>query len=171
MRDHNGMRPQDIEILLKIILLGDSPWQIRDLASDLGIAVSEVSASLHRSLIAGLLDNTKKKVHRQSFFEFIRYGLRYVFPLIPGSMVTGIPTAHSHPYFAAQFHTDINYVWPAANGTLRGLALQPLHAGVTKAIEKDEQLHTLLASIDIVRIGRKREIDFALEKLRESILH
>jgi hypothetical protein len=31
--------------------------------------------------------------------EFIEHGFRYVFPTKPGAIVTGMPTAHSHPYF------------------------------------------------------------------------
>lgn len=35
MKSHNGMRPQDIVVLLKIIALGEKEWQYRDLASQL----------------------------------------------------------------------------------------------------------------------------------------
>src|SRR5690606_22921482 len=104
------------------------------------------------------------------FMDFIQYGLRYVFPAIPGSLVTGIPTAHSHPFYQAHFSAEINYVWPSENGAIRGLSIQPLHAGVPVAVNKDPLLYELLASIDIIRVGRRREINLALKKLQHHIL-
>ena len=63
-----------------------------------------------RSQIAGLVDERRKRVHRKSLLEFIELGLNYVFPQAPGSMVTGVPTAHSHPFHATQFRSEINHV-------------------------------------------------------------
>lgn len=51
MKSHNGMRTQDIVILLKIIALGDQKWQYRNPASQLYISISEISESLNRSAI------------------------------------------------------------------------------------------------------------------------
>jgi hypothetical protein len=170
MKSHNGMRPQDILILLKIITLGDAKWQYRDLARDLFISVSEVSESLTRSHMAGLVDESRRRVHRQSLMEFIEHGLHYVFPQVPGTLVTGVPTSHSHPYFKDKFESDLNYVWPDPQGTERGLAINPLHKGVTAAVKKDDTLYKLLACIDVIRIGRVREIQLALSELKNYIL-
>ena len=60
MRKHNGMRPQDVSILLKIISLGNQPWQMAGLSNELYISISEVSESLNRSQMAGLIDFNKK---------------------------------------------------------------------------------------------------------------
>jgi hypothetical protein len=170
MKSHNGMRPQDILILLKIITLGDAKWQYRDLARDLFISVSEVSESLTRSHMAGLVDESRRRVHRQSLMEFIEHGLHYVFPQVPGTLVTGVPTSHSHPYFKDKFESDLNYVWPDPQGTERGLTINPLHKGVTAAVKKDDTLYKLLACIDVIRIGRVREIQLALSELKNYIL-
>lgn len=164
------MRPQDIVILLKLITIQKPDWQYRDISAALSIAISEVSASLMRSHIAGLVDESKRKVHRQSLMEFIAHGIRYVFPQIPGSIVIGIPTAHTHPFYKKHFTTELNYVWPDENGNTRGLAIQPLYKGAPKAIQEDEMLYKLLASIDIIRVGRAREVKLALEELRKAIL-
>ncbi len=164
------MRPQDIVILLKIVSLGNRPWQQRDLATGLDISVSEISVSLNRSHIAGLIDGAKKNAHRQALFEFLQYGLRYVFPEVPGSIVIGVPTAHSHPYFRDKFVSKENYVWPDENGEIRGQSIEPLHPGVPGAVVKDQVLYKLLASVDILRVGRKREIEAAKELLKRIIL-
>ncbi len=170
MKSHNGMRPQDVVLLLKILTLPGPVWQYRDLAASLYLSISEISESLNRSHIAGLIDESKRKVHRQSLMEFIRYGLHYVFPQVPGTMVTGIPTAHSHPFYAQLFKSELNYVWPDDNGHLRGLLIQPLYGSVVKAVKQDERLYKLLASIDIIRVGRTRELKVAIEELQKNIL-
>jgi hypothetical protein len=170
MKSHNGMRPQDVVILLKILTVTDSNWQYRDLANSLSISVSEISESLNRSHMAGLVDESRRKVYRQSLMEFIQYGLHYVFPQVPGSMVTGMPTAHSHPFYNKKFISELNYVWPDENGTLRGLAIQPLYKSVVKAVKKDDALYKLLASIDIIRVGKTREMKVAVAELKKFIL-
>ena len=164
------MRPQDVVILLKILTIPDPGWQYRDLASQLFISISEISESLHRSHIAGLIDESKRKIHRQSLMEFIRYGLHYVFPEVPGTIVTGIPTAHSFPFYSKKFISDTDYVWPDHDGNIRGLSIQPLHKSVVKAVRQDELLYKLLASIDIIRVGQARELKVAIEELQKAIL-
>lgn len=164
------MRPQDIVILLKMLSVSQPDWQYRDLSSQLFISVSEISESLNRSHIAGLIDKSRRKVYRQSLMEFIEHGLHYVFPQLPGTLVTGMPTAHSHQYFKKHFASEYNYVWPDENGQIKGLSIIPLHKGVPEAAKLDAQLYTKLAAIDTIRVGRVREIKFALDYLKKEIL-
>jgi hypothetical protein len=170
MKSHNGMRPQDVVILLKILTIEHPGWQYRDLSASLYISISEIAESLNRSQLAGLVDVNKKNIFRQSLMEFIQYGLHYVFPQVPGTMVTGIGTAHSHPFYKKKFISEINYVWPDQDGDMRGLAIQPLYKSVVKAAKEDETLYKLLASIDIIRVGKTRETKLALEELKKFIL-
>lgn len=170
MKSHNGMRPQDIVILLKILTTSVEHWQYRDLAADLSISISEISESLARSHTAGLVDQSRRRVHRQSLMEFIEHGLHYVFPQLPGTLVTGIPTGHSHPLFKNQFDAELEFVWPDEKGWMRGLAITPLHKGVTVAVRKDDNLYKLLACIDIIRLGKVREVKLALKELKNVIL-
>lgn len=170
MKTHNGMRPQDIVILLKILTIQKVGWQLRDLASDLDLSVSEISESLIRSHIAGLIDESRRKVYRKSLWEFLEHGIHYVFPQQPGTMVTGVPTAHSFADFREKIVSNLDYVWPDENGRVRGLSIKPLYKGVTKAVLKDDNLHRLLAAIDIIRVGKIRELQLALDILRKFIL-
>ncbi len=164
------MRPQDIVILLKILTTPNLNWQYRDLSSELYLSISEISESLSRSHMAGLIDETRRRVFRKSLMEFIEHGLHYVFPQQPGTMVTGIPTAHSHNIFKSQFSSELDYVWPDENGWLRGLSITPLYKNVTKAAVKDEELYILLAAIDVIRVGKVRELKEALKILHNKIL-
>lgn len=170
MKTHNGMRPQDIVILLKILTIQKENWQLRDLAFELDLSVSEISESLIRSHIAGLIDESRRKVYRKSLWEFLEHGIHYVFPQQPGTMVTGIPTAHSFKYFKEKIVSNLDYVWPDENGKIRGLSIKPLYKGVTKAVLNDQTLHMLLAAIDIIRVGKVRELNMALQVLSKNIL-
>jgi hypothetical protein len=171
MRKHNGMRPQDVAVLLKIIAAGNGSWQNKDLSAALSLSASEISESLNRSQIARLIDGQKKKVFRQSLMEFLEHGLRYVFPAEPGSLTRGIPTAHAHPFMSNLFPSDEPYVWPESVGKVRGVAIEPLYEGATKAIRSDEDLYKLLALVDVIRVGKVRERKVAIEELKKTILH
>jgi hypothetical protein len=102
--------------------------------------------------------------------EFLQYGIQYVFPQAPGTMVTGIPTAHSYPEFRKTIVGGLDYVWPDMEGNMRGLEIHPLYKSVVKAVKKDELLYKLLASIDMLRVGRAREVKLAIEELQKNIL-
>jgi predicted transcriptional regulator len=170
MKSHNGMRPQDVVILLKILTIDKPDWQYRDLAQLLNISISEISESLNRSHLAGLIDVSRKKVFRQSLMEFIQYGLHYVFPQAPGTIVTGIATAHTHSFYKKKIISEINFVWPDDDGDIQGLSIQPLYKSVPEAVKKDEVLYKLLASVDIIRVGKTRETKLAIEELKKFIL-
>lgn len=170
MKKHNGMRPQDIVVLLKILTINNDKWRNADLAYSLKISASEISEALNRCKIARLVDSKKRKIHKKSFLEFLMYGLKYIFPTEPGAIVRGIPTAHS----ASPIKEHINagsdvYVWPYANSKVRGQEIEPLYKTLPEAVQNDQPLYELLVIIDTIRVGRAREINFAIEELKERI--
>jgi predicted transcriptional regulator len=169
MKSHNGMRPQDVVVLLKVMKM-DHDWRYRDLSASLRLSLSEVSESLHRSHLAGLVDGSRRVVFRQSLMEFIRHGLKYVFPQHSGMPVTGVPTANSHVGFKGRILSELDYVWPDPEGSMRGLAVVPLYRGVPEAAREDPELHLLLAAIDMIRLGGSRESAIAIAELEKNIL-
>lgn len=171
MRKHNGMRPIDVIVLLKIIALDETAWLQKELAQTLLISNSEVSESLHRSQVAGLLDSTKQQPMRQNLLDFLRYGLRYVFPVQPGGLVRGVPTAHSAPGLAGKFVSQMAYVWADPDGTVMGHEIEPLYPTVPQACLIDSQLYELVALVEMLRVGRVREVQLATQKLSEHLLH
>lgn len=163
------MRPQDIAILLKIVALKDQSWQMSGLSHALFISLSEVSESLNRSRIAGLIDYNKKNVNKLSLLEFIEHGLKYVFPQEPGTLVRGIATAHTHPFMKKMFASEHDFVWPDRNGEALGLMIEPFYAKQVEAVKQDELYYKLLALVDVIRVGRKREKKYAMEELKSEI--
>ena len=125
MKKHNGMRPQDVVIMLKILTCEDCPWTFAELATSLHISPSEVSESMERNRIAGLVNHSKKQVNKLALREFLIYGLKYVFPVQLGYSTRGIFTAHSAPP-VSNFITEgrENYVWAYYKGTRIGINIK-----------------------------------------------
>ena len=169
-KDHNGMRPQDIVIILKKVTLLGREMTNAQVAKDLGISASEVSEALERCRIARLMDNAKQRVNILALKEFLIHGLKYVFPVQPQSKVRGVATAISASPMSDKIVSEKEaYVWPDAKGNLRGESIAPLYRTVPMAVQNDSMLHSLLAIADVFRIGRTREVEIAKEELN-SIL-
>lgn len=187
------MKSQDIVILLKLVALRDREesgsfeaneslidrtelYSVRGLGNSLGISKTEVSASLNRSLDAGLAAKDRSyrriKPNRRDLCEFIAHGLKFVFPVKPGAPERGIATGFSAPMLQGQLISAGQeiYVWPYAYGSERGLAVEPLFKAVPEASQKDEGLYEYLALVDAVRLGRQRESNLAVEHLRRKLL-
>lgn len=164
-----SMKPQDVVVLLKIISLNGKPWSQLTLADELFMSQSEVSQSIARSKYARLLFHDGKQVMKQSFFEFLKFGLPFVFPQQPGAVVRGVPTAHSAPPLSEQIVSSEHYVWPSGKGTMRGQSIAPLFPSVVDAVKIDSELYEMLAMTDALRVGRAREKNFALQELKKRI--
>ncbi len=170
MRKHNGMRPQDVMILLWIVTREDESWKYSEAAGLLKISQSEVAEGLHRSLQARLVNPSKKKVHRAALMEFLVHGLKYVFPATPGALVRGIPTAHSARPLADHIVSDDDVlVWPSPIGNMRGQSVVPLYPSVLNPIMSNPELYELLSLADALRVGRVHEQKIAEELLRERV--
>ena len=160
MRPFNGIKPQDIVILLKLVTMGDGRWRHVDLADALGLSQTEISFAMDRCRTAGLIDSDKKRVIKPALLEFLIHGLKYVFPAKPGPVCRGIATAHSAPPMSRVIvaATDDHYVWPCEQeGKARGQAIEPLYPNAPLAALTDSKLHELLALADVLRTGRTRE--------------
>ncbi len=171
MKEHKGMRPQDICILLKIIAKRGEGWYNKDLSIELSISNSEISESLNRSMQVQLIDEEKREVYRRNLIEFLSHGLKYVFPDTPGSLGRGMATAHSAPPLNLRISSSEQYVWAHSGGEMRGLIVSPLYRTMPKAAEHDFNLYELLALTDALRIGRAREQQIAFEELEKRIIH
>jgi len=169
MKKHSGMRPQDVVVLLKIASKKHLHWHMKDLAIELMISSSEVSESINRSVQAGLISADKKTLMKGALLEFLKHGLKYVYPQHPGAMVRGIATAHSAQPLKKLIQSNENYVWSWPEGNVRGQSIQPLHPSVPAACTKDKELYELLSLTDALRIGRKREQEIAYKELEKKL--
>lgn len=166
MRIHKGIRPHDIIILLK--LTDGKAYRQVDLAETLYMSQSEVSDSLSRSRISGLVDQ-HNQVYVQSFMELIRYGLKYVFPVVPGRRLRGIPTGHSAPPLNEVIVDESAHVWPYHKGDVMGEEIIPLYKNQHLAALNDHILHQKLALVDAIRLRNPRTQSMAVDYLYKML--
>lgn len=172
MKQHHGMRPQDIVVLLKIVATNNNQWRNLDIAYALRISQSEVSEVLNRCKISKLINKEKREVHLNALTEFLIFGLKYVFPAEPGALSKGIPTAHSAPPINDMIISGTeSYVWPNPNGNMRGQAIDPLYKTVPDAAMDDQEFYKLIALVDAIRIGKAREVKIAVDELTLRLRH
>lgn len=172
MKKHNGMRPQDVVILLQLLATKSNVISTnKQLAQSLKISDAEVSESLKRSEYAGLLlDSKLKHINKRALLDFLLYGLKYAFPAHPGAISRGIPTAQSATPLSNLIVSDEVYVWECPNGTTRGQTIEPLYFTVPTVVQSQGELYELLALTDAVRTGTARTISLAAQELEKRIL-
>ncbi len=151
-------------------------YSVRSLSSALGLSKTEVSSSLNRCREIGLIYTSHTDgiplVRSKALLDLVTYSIRYIFPVKPGPIVRGIPTAFAAPVLAGKVMSggDLIPVWPDAYGKSKGQEITPLYKTVPGAVKKDELLYHFLALVDAIRIGGPREAKVADAMLREWIL-
>jgi hypothetical protein len=164
------LKPQDIVVLLKLVVLKDAPWTIVSLAESLRMSPSEVHAALARAENAGLYLPSKRKPSRAALQEFLAHGIRYAFAAERFGMSRGVPTAHSAPGLSSVLVApEVPLVWPDPNGAVRGEGVEPLYRTVPQAALADERLYRLLALVDALRLGGARERRVTAELLDREL--
>ena len=104
-----------------------------------------------------------------AFLDFLRYGLKYVFPIKPQAVVRGIPTAYGAAPLNNLIESDVLYVWAYAKGTVKGMSIEPLIASLPDACANDSSLYELVALTDALRVGKAREQLIAYEELKKRL--
>jgi biotin operon repressor len=189
----NGMKSQDLVVLLKLVSLqeqegqfdpgqpqagfhSDDPYSVRSLEALLGISKTEINASIKRSLSSGLAikdrDSGRANPNRRNLNNFIVHGMKFVFPAKPGAMTRGIPTAFAAPMLKGLLVSggEYIYVWPFAGGSDMGQSVTPLFRSVPEAVQKDDGLYEYLSLVDAIRLGNQREAGLAGDRLSKRLL-
>ena len=160
------IRGQDIVVLLSLVGLDDR-FSIRELAADVALP----PASTHRSLTsleqARLYDRRRRRVPLAAAEEFLVHAVKYMFAAHMGTETRGIAAAWAaEPLVSALAPTgELPPVWPDPAGTVRGLALEPLHPVAIAAAGRDPVVARRLALVDTLRAGDARLREIAVEAL------
>lgn len=165
------LKPQDIFVLLKLVVMGSRPWTYAILAVELGMSPSQTHSAVKRTLAANLTVRQGEKIvpHFRNLAEFLIHGLKYVFWAEQGEMTRGVPTAYAAPPLVellVSTATEPPPVWPDPDGEVRGIAFQPLHKQAPQTARTDKNLYELLILVDAIRSGRAREREIATKKLQ-----
>lgn len=166
------LKPQDLVVLLKLLVLGDQRRSFAELSAELSMSASEVHGSVGRAREARLLHlaTGELQVAKASLKEFLLHGAKYAFPATVGAPTRGVPTAYAAPPLHDQIvqpDTELPPVWPTADGERRGIAFYPLYPSVPHAARKDPSLYETLALFDALRGGAARERNLAARLLEE----
>ncbi|PPC75476.1 hypothetical protein C4K68_20400 [Pokkaliibacter plantistimulans] len=160
---------------LDIHKYNESRYTARGLETETGVSKSQVSLSLNRCIDTGLMRLDRKsqlpRVNTKALYEFIVYGIRYVFPAKPAGITRGIATAFAAPALNTKLMSagELVPVWPYPLGKTQGQAITPLHPSVPHAVQQDPLLYSLLALVDAIRIGQPREANLAAETLQKQL--
>jgi len=168
------LKPQDIVILLKLVVLGESPWTYQRLSVELSLSQSEAHAGVKRAVAARLMSDTTAVGGRPvppALVEFLVHGVRYAYPPKRGGLSRGMPTGYAAPPLDKVIvqPDEPPPVWPCAEGTVRGYAFEPLYPSVPAAAARDAQLYELLALADVIRDGRARERSLAAKEIEKRL--
>lgn len=154
MAVHNGMKGQDVLVLLKLVSLGPqaAPFH-KDLADPLGLSRAEISNSLQRSHYAGLLQADMLSIRYKELGMFLKNGLRWVFPVKPGGPANGLATAWTHVKVVSNMEPMHAVVWPMEGGSHTGNGIKPLYPTLPLAANVDPKLHQLLSLVEYLRLS------------------
>lgn len=161
------LRSQDVLVALRLSLREERRPTFQDLSIELGISSSQVHTSVRRAVQCRLVNEETRVAISPNLLEFLVHGLKYVFPPVFTSIVSGVPTSIAAAPLRAHFSLgdEALPVWPHPHGSLRGEGLEPIHPAVPEAAQKNPALHELLALTDAVRAGRARERAMAIKEL------
>ena len=161
------LKPQDIVVLLKLVVIGSSRWSYNSLANELAMSPAEVHAGIKRCIAAKLFDQHRKVPIKSALHEFLAHGIKYAFPPDRGTLVRGIPTGFAAPPLNQRIaqSSDDPPVWPDPEGKVKGYSFPPLYKSVPKAVADDQALYEMLALVDAIRDDRARERAMAVEEL------
>jgi len=162
------IKGQDIVVLASLMDEAAQKLPYAELAETVRLSVAETHAAVKRLQASALLNDAHRPVGRHAL-EFLVHGLRYAFPLRPsGRLAKGMPTAYAAPVAADEFASSGSApVWAIPDGTVYGLAVDPLYPTAPEAAAGDAALYGRLALFDMLRGGRLRERRFAESKIKE----
>lgn len=165
------LKPQDIFIMLKLVVWNRSEWSYPTLSHELSISASEAHAGIKRAAAARLMDMDRKMPVKSNILEFLIHGVKYAYPPDRGGITRGMPTGYAAmPLRNLIIQPDEPPpVWPDPEGQVRGYEFSPLYSSVPHACKLDPKLYELLALVDAIRDGRARERKIAIKEVQSRI--
>jgi hypothetical protein len=168
------LKPQDVLILAKLVVIGKGEWSYGRMATTLWMSPSEVHAGVKRLIKARLATAHRDCIipNARNMESFLFNGLPYVFVPDLGEITRGMPTGYAGPVLSSFFQTDEDLppVWPDPDGEVRGQSFSPLYKSVPKAAREDQRLYELMSLIDAIRGGRARERQMASDEIKKRMI-
>jgi len=160
------------DVLLAVRLLDyESGWTYKSLGASIGMSASQCHLAFGRLIRATLVDAHQKVPIKSNVLELLQHGVKYLFPVEPGEVVKGVPTAHSAPIWKDRLIAppEMKFVWEHPRGRAKGSKIVPLYKSVPDLSMKDKWLYAILAVVDSIRLGRPRERNEASSVLKDLV--
>jgi len=123
------LKPQDVFIMLKLVVRDGSEWSYPALSHELVYeCLGEVHAGVKRAVAARLMDMHRKIPVKSNLLEFLIHGVKYAYPPDRGGVTRGMPTGYAaQPLRELIMQPDEPPpVWPDPEGQVRGYEFSPL---------------------------------------------
>lgn len=162
----------DIYVLAGALAADRESLTLRDLAAELYVDHTLVHRALKRAETAGLYRTSSKQVNRANFEDLMTHAGRFIAPARLGELTRGVPAAWAAEPISRiirQSRQELPPVWPDAQGSVRGQALEPLHPAAVDASQHTPALAKLLSIIDSLRAGDVRVRKVAAEELHRTL--
>jgi len=164
------LKPQDLVVALKLVVLGDQQLSYASLGQVLHLSPFEAHAAVQRLIAARLAAPIAGRVRpiRPALQSFVLFGAAYAYPPVRGEITTGLPTAVAKPG-SLTAAAELPAIWPGGEGGVRGQSLLPLYPNAPRAARDDARLYELLSLFDVLRIGEPGAREYASTVLTERL--
>lgn len=167
-----GIKPIDISLLIKLVANQNRSWKQVNLAHDLGVSQSDVAKSLSRLRKLQLVVDYKPV--KKNALELLKYSVKFLFPVEVGRITRGVPTSISAPVHGkvVVYGNSLKnkFVWPYYEGGVEGQMVEPIHSSIPRASLLDAKYYEIASAIDMLRVGKAREKNAAIQILEGELL-
>jgi len=169
------MNKSDVYALISFLVIGKQKVTLRDWEKSVGMSRASLARSLKQlkksKLIVEMVGGDEPNF--RNIEEFLLSGFPYVFAEEKGSLVRGFATGIDGSSLKKDFvESEYPAVWAHYEGNIKGFEVEPLHKAIPELIAKgrmNPELYELLALLDVLRVGQKREVDVAKNKIRSLL--
>lgn len=169
------MKKVDVYVLISVVVILYKRPKLEHLSELTGLSVSVIHRSLKELKKSKLLVELTNSVEPnfRNIEEFLLSGFPYVFAEEKGSLVRGFATGIDGSSLKKDFvESEYPAVWAHYEGNIKGFEVEPLHKAIPELIAKgrmNQELYELLALLDVLRIGQKREVEAAKNHIRKML--
>lgn len=169
------MKRVDVYVLVSMLVRKKKSETLEHWGARTGLSVSVLHRclkQLQKSILIVESDNGYEPIFR-NIKEFLMSGFPYVFPEDKGKLQRGFVTGIDGSSLKNDF-VDAEYptVWAHYEGDTKGFAIEPLHKAIPDLIASnklDGDLYEILALLDVLRTGQRREIEAAEIRIKELL--
>lgn len=171
------MKRVDVYVLVSMLVKKQKPETLEHWGARTGLSVSVLHRclkQLQKSMLIVESDKGYEPVFR-NLKEFLITGFPYVFPEEKGKLQRGFVTGIDGSSLKGDFvDSEFPFVWAHYEGDTKGFSIEPLHKAIPDLISSkrlDSDLYEILALLDVLRTGQRREIEAAKRRLSELVEH